>query len=102
MTDNSTAALWRRRLDCTRQGLAGPACQGVKLQASWCAPLPRHLFRVPSRSMYLTRPRCAAGGAAGHGAGAAVWVQCFLECSFLVARTLRRETTLVHTFSQHL
>lgn len=41
-------------------------------------------FRVPPRSMYHARPRRAVGGAAGRGAGAAVWVQCFLNCSFLV------------------
>jgi hypothetical protein len=38
MTDNSTAALWRRRLDCTRQGLPGSQTAGQLVRAA--APPP--------------------------------------------------------------
>jgi hypothetical protein len=47
--------------------------QGVKLQASWCAPPLRRHFRVPPRSMYHARPPRAAGGAAGNGGDAVGW-----------------------------
>jgi hypothetical protein len=47
--------------------------QGVKLQASCCAPPLRRHFRVLPRFTYHARPRRAAGGAAGRDGGAAVW-----------------------------
>jgi hypothetical protein len=51
--------------------------QGINCRPAGARRRPATCFRVPPRSMYHARPRCAAGGAAGHGDGAAVWVQCF-------------------------